>query len=372
MSAERVVVAGAVARRPRVGGSAWAFLQYLLGFRRLGWDVLFLDWVEEEDEASAEWLRSVLEPFGLPFSLLARDTGAAVAGLPRELALARTSSAAFLLNVNGYLDDEEVLAAAQRRVFLDIDPGFGQMWYALGLADVFAGHDVFLTVGENVGRAGCEIPTCRVEWIPTRPPVVLDHWRAGPDGGRRFTTVGAWRGPFGPIDFGGKRYGLRAHEFRKLASLPSVCGREFEAALDIEATDEADQALLEEGGWRLVDPCAVAGDPWAYRRYIHGSGAELTAAKNIYVETRSGWFSDRSVCYLASGKPVLAQDTGLADLYPTGEGLLTFSSLDGAVAGVEEISGRYAAHARSARALAEEYFDSDKVLTRLLGKVGVG
>lgn len=129
--------------------------------------------------------------------------------------------------------------------------------------------------------------------------------------------------------------------------------------------------MLESRGWSLVDPSAVASDPWAYRRYIRGSGGEFGVAKNMYVDTRSGWFSDRSVCYLASGKPVLVQDTGLEDLYPVGEGLVTFSTLDEAAAGVEAICGEYERHSRAARHLAEEYFDSTKVLGRLLQELGV-
>ena len=148
-------------------------------------------------------------------------------------------------------------------------------------------------------------------------------------------------------------------------------GQEFELALDIDPADEEDRRALEENGWRLVDPRAVAGDPSSYRRYIQGSMAEICVAKNMYVETKSGWFSDRSICYLASGKPVLHQDTGLKHLYPTGEGLIVFSTLDEAAAGVGD-SGEYDRHSKAAREIAEEYFDSDKVLTRLLENLGVG
>lgn len=370
---ETIVVGGSVAQRPGRGGHAWVFLQYLLGLRRLGLDVLFVDrlqpgmGVEKEGRA---WLVDVMEGFGLgdAYALL----GDRPAGLPRREVVERARRSAFLLNVMGFLDDEEILAAAPLRVFLDIDPGFGQMWRELGLADPLAGHDVFVTIGENVGRPECEIPTCGLEWITTRQPVVLDEWPAVPPGRRGFTSVGAWRGPYDPIEYGGKTYGLRVHAFRALAPLPRLTGERFELALDIHPGEIRDLELLREHGWTLVDPLAATGDPWAYRRYLQESRGELMVAKHLYVETRSGWFSDRSACYLASGRPVLAHDSGLAGLYPTGEGLVTFSDLDGAVAGVERIAADKRRHARAARALAEELFDSALVLGRLLDRISAG
>ncbi len=259
-------------------------------------------------------------------------------------------------------------------MFLDIDPGFGQMWRELGLADIFAGHDRFVTVGANVGRPGCEVPTCGLEWITTAPPVVLDQWPAAPpDAGRggAFTSVASWRGPFGPIEYGGRTYGLRAHEFRKFFDVPARTRLPFEVALDIDAADAKDVAALDTNGWRRADPAAAAGDVDRYRRYIAASRAEFMVAKNLYVRTRGGWFSDRSACYLASGRPVLAQDTGLADHYPLGAGLLTFSSPAEAADAAREIDADYDRHCRAARAVAEEHFDSDKVLGRLLKTWGV-
>jgi hypothetical protein len=361
-------------------------LQYLLGFRRLGWDVLFLDRLEPEmcvdaadqpcqfeESLNLRYFLKVMEGFGLSgaFALI-YDRGRRFVGLSRKRVLERTRSSAFLMNVMGFLDDEEILSRAPRRVFLDIDPGFGQMWRALGLADPFWGHDDHVTIGENIGRPGCAIPTCGLDWITTPQPVVLDRWRPA-DGtdGKSFTSVASWRGPYGPLEYEGKSYGLRVHEFRKFAQLPRVSGRTFELALDIHPAEEKDLALLSDNGWSLVDPSLVAGDPWAYQAYIQGSMAEFMVAKNMYVQANSGWLSDRSLCYLASGKPVLAQDTGFTQLYPTGEGLLAFTTVEEASSGVEEISRNRAHHARAARGLAEGFFDSDKVLECLLGKLGV-
>ncbi|MBI2821058.1 MAG: hypothetical protein HYX74_02425 [Acidobacteria bacterium] len=383
--APRVVIAGSLAQRHRAGGHTWVFLQYLLGFRRLGWDVLFLDRLEPEmsvdsdgrscppeQSANLRYFLNVMDRFNLrgSFALLCHG-GRQCIGLARDEVLDRVRNSAFLLNVMGFLTDEEVLGCAPRRVFLDIDPGFGQMWRELGLADLFAGHDTCVTIGENIGRPGCTIPTCRLQWIATPQPVVLDHWKPYPAvGDRWFTSVATWRGTYGPIHYSGKTYGLRVHEFRKFVLVPRLSGLPFQMALDIDPAEVGDLALLAGNGWELQDPGSVAGDPWAYRSYIRDSRAEFAVAKNLYVETQSGWLSDRSICYLASGKPVLVQDTGIQGSYPTGEGLLLFSTLEEALAGVDDIAHDYARHARAARALAEEYFDSDKVLSRLVHKLG--
>jgi hypothetical protein len=361
-------------------------MQYLLGFRRLGWEVLFLDRLEPEmcvDAAGAPcplegslnlaWFRDIVDRFGLTGSAaLICHHGARYVGLSRGEVSARVARSALLLNVMGFLTDAELLARAPRRVFLDIDPGFGQMWCDLGLHDPFRGHDDYVTIGENVGRPDCTIPTCGLGWVTTPQPVVLDLWpaRGGPAGGA-FTSVVSWRGSYGPVEYRGRTYGLRAHEFRKFVQLPRLSGQAFELALDAHPGEVKDLRLLQDNGWSLVDPRAVAGDPWAYRDYVQRSRAEFMVAKNMYVQTNSGWFSDRSICYLASGKPVLAQDTGWGRLYPGGEGLLSFRSPEEALSGVGELARDYVRHARAARALAEEYFDSDKVLGRLLARLGV-
>jgi hypothetical protein len=243
------------------------------------------------------------------------------------------------------------------------------MWRELGQADSLSGHDDFVTIAENIGDERCSIPTCGLSWVTTPQPIALDWWPPA-EGGSGFTSIGAWRGPYDPVEYGGRRYGLRAHEFRRFVELPSRTQASFEAALDIDPADEDDLELLRRNSWTLVPPGSVTADPYAYRGYIQGSAAELMIAKGMYVQTWSGWFSDRSICYLASGKPVLAQDTGFAHTYASGEGLLGFSELDEAIAGVEEICGNHERHAAAARVLAEDCFDSRKVLGRLLDKLG--
>lgn len=384
---QTVIVAGALAQRPHVGGHAWVFLQYLLGFRRLGWDVLFVDRVEPDmcvddrgrpssfsASANLRYLERVMEGFGLGdcWTLL-YDGGREVAGVPRHEVVDRARRSSLLLNVMAYLEDEEILAAAPLRVLLDIDPGFGQMWQDLGLHELFRDHDRYVTVGERIGAPDCAIPTCGIDWVTTKPPVELGEWPASPTAaGMRFTSVVTWRGAFGPIEYAGRTYGLRAHEFRRFLALPSLSSAAFEIALNIDAdADVADVDRLQEHGWKLVDPLIVASDPWCYRDYVRASMAELMIAKNLYVDTRGGWFSDRSACYLASGKPVLAQDTGLEGLVPSGEGLVTFSTLEEAVAGAQQIIEDYPRHSAAAREIAVEHFAAEQVLPRLLSALGV-
>jgi hypothetical protein len=382
--ADTIVIAGALAQKPRQGGHTWQFLQYLLGFKRLGWEVLFLDQLEPEmcvdamgqpcpleQSVNLRYLVEVMTGFDLHDAYaLIYNRGEQFIGLSRAEVLERVRNSAFLLNVMGYLTDEAILSRAPRRVFLDTDPGFGQMWQDLGLADIFHGHDDYVTIGENISQPGCTIPTCGLPWITMRQPVLLEQWPVQA-GGEAFTSIGSWRGPYGPLEYRGKRYGLRVHEFRQFTPLPRLSGQPFHLALDIDAAEQKDIDLLETEGWVLVDPKVVTRDPQVYRAYIQSSLAELLVAKGMYVQSNSGWFSERSMCYLASGKPVLAQDTGLGSLYPLGAGLLTFRTLAEALAGVEEIVGDYARHARAARALAEEHFDSDKVLGGLLLKLGI-
>jgi hypothetical protein len=378
---ETVIIAGSIAQKPGRAGHAWAFLQYVLGFKKLGWNVVLVDHLDPsmcvdsegkqcpvEKSTNVGYFVRLMKEFDLDDSYaLLHGNRDGIIGMSRSKLLEKARHAALLINVMGYLRDTDILERVRKRVFLDIDPGFGQMWQELGLCTMFTGHDAYVTVGENIGRDGCTIPTCGLNWIPSRPPVQLDHWTTnGTVAHGGFTTIASWRGDYNAIEFRGKTYGLRVHEFRKVAPLPKSTNGRFEIALDIHPADAADKSLLQENGWRLLEPQTVSSDPWTYRRFIRNSAAEFMVAKNMYVETRSGWFSDRSCCYLASGKPVLALDTGLKSLYPVGRGLLTFTSLDEAVSGVQEISRNYQLHARAARDVAVEYFDSDKVLRSLV------
>ena len=366
-----VIVAGAVARRIDRGGHVWALLQWVLGFRKLGWSVVFLDRLDPApDVRHSPAVRAFVETmqsFGLSdsFSL---DIGPhdEPIGLSRDAVRRKVGEADLLVNVMGYLNDPAVLARARRRVFLDIDPGFGQMWRALGLCDLFGEHDAFVTVGTRVGRDDCRVPTCGLAWITTLPPVVIDHWPASAERGSSFTSVGSWRGPWGPVEYEGERFGLRVHEFRRFAAVPRESGLDFEIALDIDAEDHADATRLADGGWRLSDPRSVSGTPDQYQRYVQTSLAEFGVAKGMYVHARTGWVSDRTACYLASGRPAIVQDTGLDGALETGLGLLTFSTPEEATSAVRTVHADWQRHSRAARALAVEHLDSDRVLRKLV------
>ncbi len=355
-----VRVAGVLANKPGYGGEAWVRLSYVLGFLRLGLDASFVEELERPSDEAVAYFAEVVERFGLVDSATLVDAeGETLYGKPLE-------AVDLLVNISGNLRCERLLSRARRHAHVDIDPGFTQIWHEQGLLSL-DGYDVYFTIGENIGRPGCPIPTGGIEWRHTRPPVVLADWPVTANGeAGRFTTVAAWRGPYGPVEYEGRRYGLKLHEFRKFVALPERAPGTFELALDIHPDEERDLALLGDHGWELVDPRRVAGDPLSFRRYVQGSGAEFSVAQGIYVDTGSGWFSDRTVRYLASGKPVLVQDTGFTRTLPAGEGLLAFSTLEEAEAGARQIAEEYERHSRAARRLAEEEFDSERVLTRLL------
>ena len=345
-----ILVSGMIAAVPHHGGATWAVLQYLLGFRNLGHDVLFIEEVDPGSlrPASRDYMDSVAARFDLQdrWALLEKDT-TQTAGLAYDALRALTRDSDVLINISGILTDENLMAAARTKVYLDLDPAFNQLWHAQGIDMHFGGHDRFVTVGQAIGTPDCTVPVSGIDWIPTVPPVELSHWPVV-TGGDRFTTIGNWRG-YGSVEHEGVKYGQKAHSMRDLMSLASRTDAPFELALDIHPDETPDLEALDRNGWQLVAPAKVAADPDSYREFIAGSQAELGIAKSGYVLSRCGWFSDRSACYLASGKPVVAQDTAFGRFLPTGTGLLSFASEDDALAGVEDVRGDYARHAQAAR-----------------------
>ncbi|HTN25894.1 MAG TPA: hypothetical protein VL120_18035 [Solirubrobacteraceae bacterium] len=363
----RIVVSGMLAGVPGQGGASWAVLQYVLGLRRLGHDVVFVE-PAPATAATRDYFEQVVARFGLAgrAALLDPRTGAC-AGIDRGSLLAFAAGADLLLNISGVLADEQLLAAIGVRAFVDLDPAFTQLWCdAEGLDLGLDRHNRFVTIGGRIGSDGCGVPTCGRDWITTLQPIVLEHWPVGDRVAHdALTTVGHWRA-YGSIDHGGVHYGQKAHTLRRLLELPRRTGARFALALGIHRDERRDLAALDGHGWELLDPGAVARTPDAYGDFVRGSWAEFGLAKSGYAASRCGWFSDRSVCYLASGRPVLALDTGFAADIPTGAGLLAFTTVDEAAAGVDELRGGYARHRRAARALAEDVFASDRVLGRLL------
>lgn len=388
---ERAIVAGALANKPFNGGEAWVRLSWARGLRRLGFDVALVEEIEPEvcvdargapapfeESANRAWFEKVTSEFGFGgrAALLARGSrpigGAAIQGMTWAELVDFADDAAILVNVSGHLTAPPILRAPRHRAFVDIDPGFTQLWHAAGLADVhLGGHDSHFTIGENIGSADCPIPVNGIRWRPTRQPVVLDDWPVASGEFDRFTTVGSWRGPYGPIEYEGRVYGLKVHEFRKVLPLPGRVDPTLEIALAIDPADVRDRAALLAHGWRLVDPRRVAADPAAFRRYVCESGAEFSVAQGIYVETGCGWLSDRTARYLAAGRPAVVQNTGFSRRLPAGEGLVPFRTLEQAARAIEDVAADYDRHRRAARSLAETWFDSDLVLGRLLEDAGV-
>jgi hypothetical protein len=340
----RILVAGMVAADPHQGGATWAVLQYVRGLEQLGHEVWLVDPAEGPDAAAVAYFAAL--DLG-PRAFFGRYEGP----VPDVL-----------LNVSGMLRDDRVLGGTPIRVYLDLDPVFNQLWHLQGVDAGLEGHTHHVTVGRRVPATGHD-------WIPTLPPVVLDRWpvaaRIETDA---FTTVGNFRA-YGSIEHEGVRHGQKAHSLRPLVDLPDRTDERFALALDIHS-DEPDLAALRDHGWELLDPRAVAGTPERYAAFIRGSKAELGIAKEGYVVSRSGWFGDRSAAYLASGRPVVAQDTGFGERLPVGAGLFAFADTDDVLAAIEAIRFDYGRHARAARAIAEEHLDSRLVLTRLLREVG--
>jgi hypothetical protein len=382
----KILFSGMIAADPHQGGATWAVLQYLLGLRRLGHDVWFVEPVPPEkwqpaaatpeQSANARYFQHVMADFGLTrtAALLVTNTRQTI-GVPYPVLTDAASSADLLINVSGMLTDPALTNPIPTRLYLDLDPAFVQLWHASGQADMrLAGHTHFATVGLAVGdeNADCTVQTCGVPWIHTPPPVVLDHWPVTHTVERdAFTTIANWRS-YGSLHHDGAFYGQKAHSFRRLIDLPKRSAAHFAVALSIHPDETADIAALRQHDWEFLDPLAVPGTPSAYQQFISGSRAELGVAKDGYVTSRCGWFSDRSACYLASGRPVVAQETGFSRYLPTGEGLLSFSNVQQAADAVERVRGDYDRHSKAARRLAEDYFDSDKVLARLIALAGVG
>lgn len=376
-----ILVSGMIAADPYQGGATWAVLQYVLGFRRLGHDVYFIEPVEPtsirpagapvENSANAAYFRRVVEDWGLERSSALLVGPGQTLGLSYDDLLRVARRADVMVNISGMLTDEALIGHIPVRLYLDLDPAFNQLWHETqGINMRFEGHSHFATIGLAIGRPECPVPTCGLPWIPTLQPVVLEHWpRAHEITHDALTTVGHWRG-YGSIDHEGVFYGQKAHSVRPLIDLPTRSRVAFMPAFAIHPGETKDLEALAAHGWRLLDPSRVADTPDSYRRFIRGSKAELGIAKGGYVASRCAWFSDRSVCYLASGRPVVAQETGFSRHLPTGEGLFAFETGDQAIEAIEALDRDYDLHARAARSIAEDHFDSDKVLAQLLRHLG--
>ena len=373
-----IVATAETSGRPWFGGWTWVPLQWVLGFARLGVECY---WVDRQgaldptkgpigiDHAIDRFQRMAFD-FGFQDRWgVVYNGGERYFGLDAKQLERLVDDTDLLINIGGHLPPESPLMRVPRRAYVDVDPGYTQIWARqteIGLDR----HNLFFTVGQNVGRPEFRIPTAPVQWEPILPPIVLDQWPARIDPRcQRFSTVADWRGSQCAI-FEEEYYGTKREEFIRFLSVPQKAGVRIELALWIGQKDFEDIGLLDGHDWRVRDPYQYAGDPASYREFIRYSRAEFSVAKRGYVKSNSGWLSDRTACYLASGKPALVQSTGFEWRLPTGKGLLTFHTVEEAVAGIESINRDYLRHCEAARRMAEEHFDSDVVLSGILARAG--
>jgi hypothetical protein len=359
----------------------WHHFQYLAGLRALGHEVFYFEhygWRDSCYDPSTDTktsdprhgiacLRAVLEYHALEerWCYLAED-GTAY-GMSRECLAHVCRSCDVYLNLSNINWIPE-LELCRRRVLVDTDPVFTQIG-AVGATTPDDRHHVFFTYGENVHRAGCDMPTAGRRWLPTRQPVVLDLWPVAETASSApFTTVTTWE-PLGDHHHEGRTFGGKAREFEAFLSVPRDAGQDMEIALTHSQTRWDGHTIvsrLAAAGWHAFDAIEVTRTPWDYQSYLRRSRAEFCVAKHGYVSTRCGWFSERSAGYLASGRPVVVQDTGFSDFLPCGAGLLPFRDPSEALQAIRSVVDDYDMHCRAARALVEEYFDARCVLTSLL------
>jgi hypothetical protein len=391
----RIVVGGYLGLAP-AGGLAWDYLHYPLGFAALGHDVYYVEdtrlWPvyqagdAADCTASVAFLAAAMEGVGLADRWAYRDevTGRCF-GLTEEETREVCRTADVLVNLSCASVPRDEHASVPVRILLDTDPMFTQIQYAeagegftpggSGIRALVAGHTHHFTFGERVGREGCRIPACGVDWKPTRQPIHLAQWPAvelPSDTDAAFTTLMNWTAGR-PLRHAGETWGQKDVEFLRLADLPRRVPA-LPLAVAVGQTGGAGEPFPREmaqaNGWRVLDPGVCAPDPAAYRAFIQGSRGEISVAKETYVKGGTGWFSGRSASYLASGRPVVAQDTGWSRHLPAGEGLFAFRTADEAADALRQVAAEPGRHARAARRIAEEHFDGAVVLRRLLADAG--
>lgn len=389
----RIVVTGLVATFP-LGGVCWDYLQYVLGFMHLGHDVMYIEdtgkWCYdpqlqtfvESGARNAAYLARELPRLSPQLSnrWFFRDVTGRSWGQNWETVVEFCRSADLFVHISGSCNMREEYFTPARVVFIDSDPVYTQALipdYVAGrLSDpdllyrmnMLLRHDVFFTFAENIAHPDCRVPRQLVNWIPTRQPIVIDqfqqsHFQLPPSSRRHvLTTVMSWdpheKGP--TVD--GVTYSGKSGEFLQFVDLP----RQVAAPLEIAISGRPPREQMLAAGWKLVDGYQVSSDPWIYREYLANSLAEWSVAKNAYVGSRSGWFSCRTACYLALGIPAIVQDTGFGCALPTGEGILPFSTVDEARSQIEFLVADPRRHERAALDIVYEYFDSTKVLNRLI------
>jgi hypothetical protein len=384
----RLVVLGMMGRCP-FGGQTWLYLGWLRGLAKLGHDVWYVEddsvWpydpvqntITDDCTYAVRHIATSLERAGLEerWAYRLADREGACWGLGQHELAELYRSCDALLNVVGAIDLRDEQLEAPFRVYVETDPVSAELRLAGGdehTRTAFANHHRLVTYGENYGRPDCGVPLNGLAYGKTRQPVDLDLWQFTYDASSpNFTTIGNYRQEGEDVEYGGELYHWsKHHEWAKFIDLPQRTDQRFEVALNVDGAKDSE--LLREHGWCVVPPLQMSLDVFgAYRDFFRDSRAEFTVAKDQNVRLRSGWFSERDACYLASGKPVIAQDTGFEAAIPTGEGLFAVSTVEDAAAAVEAINGDYERHCRAARELAEEYFEAGAVASRFLAEVGL-
>ncbi len=382
----KIVVLGRICYNP-FGGVVWQALHYLIGLRQLGFDPYYVEWhnmwladpvrASNNPEMPRIMIAEVMQRFGFADRWICRkvENEDVFGGISREELARIYSEAVAILNLTATNVIDEDQHQCPRRIYLETDPGVPQIKLDRGdpaTWKLVGAHTHHFTFAENLGNPDCGLPKPNLGYYPTRQPILVDLWDSSFDShGRKFTTISKWQGHTRKdIEFRGEFYTWRKDlEFRKFLDLPSRSGRSIELALS--KLNSQDQAMLKENGWLVADALSVSTSLDGYQHYIQRSRGEFTVAKDQNVRLRSGWFSDRSACYLAAGKPVITQDTGFGNVLPTGQGLFAFLTMDDILAALDAIDSNYEKQCRAAREIAREYFDAKKVLRDLLIKAGL-
>ena len=400
-AAPTLVVLGMMGRMP-VAGVTWQVLQYLEGFRRLGFSTYYVEdtgeWpydpdrntISDDPTYAVRSIGSLMRAYGFADRWAYRAFDGRVYGLSAAELDRVLAGAGALVNLTGATVLREEHRRVPVRIYLETDPVLPQIEVAKGTPfylDMLGAHTHHFTYGENIGQPDCGVPvTARFPYRPTRPPIVLEWWtEPAVAPGPRFTTVASWRQAGKDVEWRGETYTWsKHHEFLKIIDLPRRTTQPLELALAIRGQpgpgdgwvprdrEDADAVqLLTAHGWRIANAMPLSREIAPYRDYILGSRGELTVAKDQNVRLRSGWFSDRSACYLAAGRPVITQDTAFGKFVPTGAGLFAFRGMEDALAALETVNADYAGHARAARETAARYFAAETVLARLLEECGL-
>ena len=388
MKPRRIVVIGTLASDP-YAGMAWMHMQIVAGLRRLGHDVYYFEttssWPYDpirrtrvcDSSYSGPYLARVADSFGIGDRWAYRRSYGDKTwfGMDRLRAEELLAQADAVLNVAGATRLAEEDLKVGRLVYFGTDPVYHEIAYANGDRDVQAlvdEHHEFVTYGENLGAADCPVPVFEKLRAKTRQPVLLDAWLSEVPADGVFTTVCNWKHDGHDIEYQGETYYWSKHyEFLKFIDLPKRIGQPVELAMGLENLDLNVVRMLTSHGWRLVDAHDFTVNPWPYRDYVQASRGEFTVAKDQNVRLRSGWFSERSACYLAAGRPVITQDTGFGKYVPTGEGLFAFNTMEEITEAFQAVRSDYHRHSRAARTIAEEYFRAETVLAKVIRDLGL-